>query len=166
MVGFCVYRRSYLTLLGPQPRFGGILLTIWVVCPQNGTAALKGLTWLPAIITPNNEQDTHFSHQSNHTSTTAAVPMYHITRVRYVFHYFLRFVSVTFICGDLWSLPLVYLARRFSSESVSFRRVRAHVGRKNSMNNDRQVGVLGRVEYRIERVLLPSIPMCIPVFFT
>ena len=32
-----------LTLLGLQSRFGGKLLIVWVVCPQNGTAALKGL---------------------------------------------------------------------------------------------------------------------------
>ena len=32
-----------LTLLGPQPRFGDQLLGIWVVCPPNGTAVLKGL---------------------------------------------------------------------------------------------------------------------------
>ena len=31
------------TLLGPQSRFGDKLLGIWVVCPQNGTAVLKGL---------------------------------------------------------------------------------------------------------------------------
>ena len=33
-----------LTLLGPQSRFGGKLLELWVVCPQNGTAVLKGLS--------------------------------------------------------------------------------------------------------------------------
>ena len=34
-----------LTPLGPQSRFGGRLLEIWMVCPQHGTTAvLKGLT--------------------------------------------------------------------------------------------------------------------------
>ena len=32
-----------LTLLVTQSRFGDKLLRIWVLCPQNGTAALKGL---------------------------------------------------------------------------------------------------------------------------
>ena len=35
--------RNSSTLLGPQSRFGDKLLQIWVVCPQNGTAVLKGL---------------------------------------------------------------------------------------------------------------------------
>ena len=35
---------SDLTLLEPQSRFGDKPLTFQVVCPQNGTAALKGLT--------------------------------------------------------------------------------------------------------------------------
>ena len=38
-------RRGGLTHLGPQPRFGDKLLEASVVCPQNGTAALKGLRW-------------------------------------------------------------------------------------------------------------------------
>ena len=33
-----------LTLLGPQCRFGGKLLGICLVCPQNGTAVHEGLT--------------------------------------------------------------------------------------------------------------------------
>ena len=33
----------HLTLLGLQSRYGDKLLWIWVVCPQNGTAVLKGL---------------------------------------------------------------------------------------------------------------------------
>ena len=32
-----------LTPLGPQSRFGDKLLGLWMVCPQNGTAVLKGL---------------------------------------------------------------------------------------------------------------------------
>ena len=32
-----------LTLLDPQSRFGGKPLKLQVVCPQNGTAVLKGL---------------------------------------------------------------------------------------------------------------------------
>ena len=32
-----------LTLLGPQSRFGDKLLRIWLVCPKNETAVLKGL---------------------------------------------------------------------------------------------------------------------------
>ena len=31
------------TLLGPQSRFGDKLPRIWLVCPKNGTAVLKGL---------------------------------------------------------------------------------------------------------------------------
>ena len=37
-------KQDILTLLGPQSRFGDKLLTIWVVCPLNGTAVLNGLT--------------------------------------------------------------------------------------------------------------------------
>ena len=33
----------WLTLLAPQSHFGDKLLKIWLVCPQNGTAVLKGL---------------------------------------------------------------------------------------------------------------------------
>ena len=33
------------TPLEPQSRFGDKLLDIWMVCPQNGTAVLKGLMW-------------------------------------------------------------------------------------------------------------------------
>ena len=33
----------FLTLLEPQPAFGDKLLKFQVVCPQNGTAVLKGL---------------------------------------------------------------------------------------------------------------------------
>ena len=36
-----------LTPLGPQSRFGDKLLEICLVCPQNGTAVLKGLTVNP-----------------------------------------------------------------------------------------------------------------------
>ena len=32
-----------MTLLGPQSRLEDKLLRIWLVCPQNGTAVLKGL---------------------------------------------------------------------------------------------------------------------------
>ena len=32
-----------IALLGPQSRFGDKLLEIRLVCPQNGTAVLKGL---------------------------------------------------------------------------------------------------------------------------
>ena len=35
-----------LTLLGPQPRFGDNPVKFQVVCPQNGTAVVKGLTLL------------------------------------------------------------------------------------------------------------------------
>ena len=35
-----------LTLLGPYSRFGDKLVRIWVGCPQNGTAVLKGSTLL------------------------------------------------------------------------------------------------------------------------
>ena len=35
---------AYLTLLGPQSRFGGTLLEIRVVCPQNETAVQKELS--------------------------------------------------------------------------------------------------------------------------
>ena len=38
-----MYRRLCLTPLEPQSRFGDKLLEHWVVCPQNGTAVLKGL---------------------------------------------------------------------------------------------------------------------------
>ena len=33
----------FITPLEPQSRFGDKLLEIWQVCPQNGTAVLKGL---------------------------------------------------------------------------------------------------------------------------
>ena len=36
-------RADYLTPLEPQSRLGDKLLEIWAVCPQNGTAVLKGL---------------------------------------------------------------------------------------------------------------------------
>ena len=36
-------RSRHLTLSGPQSRFGDKVLEIWAVCPQNGTAVLKGL---------------------------------------------------------------------------------------------------------------------------
>ena len=36
--------RGFLTPLEPQSRLGTKLLEIWLVCPQNGTAVLKGLT--------------------------------------------------------------------------------------------------------------------------
>ena len=35
-----------LALVRVQSRFGDKLLGIWLVCPQNGTAVLKGLTTL------------------------------------------------------------------------------------------------------------------------
>ena len=38
---------SSLTPLEPQSRFGDTLLEVWVVCPQNGTAVLKGLSEEP-----------------------------------------------------------------------------------------------------------------------
>ena len=34
---------EWLSLFAPQSRFGGELLRIRLVCPQNGTALLKGL---------------------------------------------------------------------------------------------------------------------------
>ena len=37
------WRQSYLTLLEPQSRIGDKPLNFHVVCPQNGTAVLKGL---------------------------------------------------------------------------------------------------------------------------
>ena len=42
-VGPINYVWSPLTPLEPQPRFGDKLLEIRLVCPQNGTAVLKGL---------------------------------------------------------------------------------------------------------------------------
>ena len=36
--------RQILTLIGLESRFGDKLLRIRVLCPQNGTAVLKGLT--------------------------------------------------------------------------------------------------------------------------
>ena len=39
-----------LNLLEPQSRFGDKLLIIWVVCPQNGTAVLKGLSSQPLLL--------------------------------------------------------------------------------------------------------------------
>ena len=36
--------QQFLTLLEPQSAFGDKLLNFQVVCPQNGTAVLKGLT--------------------------------------------------------------------------------------------------------------------------
>ena len=39
----CWARTRLLILVGPQSRFGDKLLEIWVVCPQNRTAVLKGL---------------------------------------------------------------------------------------------------------------------------
>ena len=39
----CVILPSRLTPLEPQSRLGTKLLEIWLVCPQNGTAVLKGL---------------------------------------------------------------------------------------------------------------------------
>ena len=36
-------QRRALTPSEPQSRFGETLLEIWLVCPQNGTAVLKGL---------------------------------------------------------------------------------------------------------------------------
>ena len=38
------------TPLEPQSRFGGKLLEIGLVCPQNGTAVLKGLMWFNVVI--------------------------------------------------------------------------------------------------------------------
>ena len=38
---------SSLTLLEPQSRFGDKLLEIWVDCPPNETAVLKGLSEEP-----------------------------------------------------------------------------------------------------------------------
>ena len=41
---FCqYYPTTLLTLLEPQSRFGGKPLNFQLVCPQNGTAVLKGL---------------------------------------------------------------------------------------------------------------------------
>ena len=40
---FEIWRRV-ITPLGPQSRFGDEALEFHVVCPQNGTAVLKGLT--------------------------------------------------------------------------------------------------------------------------
>ena len=42
-------RLSSLTLLEPQSRFGDKPLKLQVVCPQNGTAVLKGLSEEPAV---------------------------------------------------------------------------------------------------------------------
>ena len=39
------YYAGLLTPLEPQSRFGDKLLGIWVVCPQNGAAVLKGLNY-------------------------------------------------------------------------------------------------------------------------
>ena len=39
----CTMSWWLLTLLEPQSRFGDKILGIWLVCPQNGTAVLKGL---------------------------------------------------------------------------------------------------------------------------
>ena len=41
--GFFILERCKLTLLEPHPRFGDAPLKFQVVCPQNGTAVLKGL---------------------------------------------------------------------------------------------------------------------------
>ena len=37
-----VYARCELILFGPQSRFGDKRLRIWLVCPHNGSAVLKG----------------------------------------------------------------------------------------------------------------------------
>ena len=42
--------RAELTPLEPQSRFGGKLLEIRVVCPQHGTAVLKGLNEGPGAL--------------------------------------------------------------------------------------------------------------------
>ena len=39
----CEHKLRMLSLLGPQPRFGDDLLRFWSICPQNGTAVLKGI---------------------------------------------------------------------------------------------------------------------------
>ena len=38
-------RKNGLNPTEPQSRFGDKLLQVWVVCPQTGTAVLKGLMW-------------------------------------------------------------------------------------------------------------------------
>ena len=45
-VGFLVglHFRPFLSLSGPQSRFGDKLFRIGVVCPRNGTAVLKGVS--------------------------------------------------------------------------------------------------------------------------
>ena len=43
---------GWLTPLEPQPRFVGKLLEIRVVCPQNGTAVLKGILLPGTCFTP------------------------------------------------------------------------------------------------------------------
>ena len=58
------YHGTILTLLEPQSRFGDKSLNFQIVCPQNGTGALKGLTHNKNS-TRNGQYDLDVSFQSN-----------------------------------------------------------------------------------------------------
>ena len=44
------YPQQFLTLLEPQSRFGDKPVNFQLVCPQNGTAVLKGLILIVALL--------------------------------------------------------------------------------------------------------------------
>ena len=82
------YIRHHLTLLGPQSRFGHNLLEIWLVCPQNGAAVLKGLKASSASA----------SSASSSASAPASVPPSSLRALRRLL-----------IIGDLFCMSLRYI---------------------------------------------------------